>query len=99
PIRFPGLKVSVTTEESREINFNQQPKVIISASGMCDAGRIKHHLKHNLWRRECTILFVGYQANGTLGRALVEGAEKVRIFGEEVHVAAEVKELPGVSGH
>lgn len=99
PIRFPGLKVSVTTEESREINFNQQPKVIISASGMCDAGRIKHHLKHNLWRKECTILFVGYQANGTLGRTLVEGAEKVKIFGEEVHVAAEIKELPGVSGH
>ena len=99
PIRFPGLKVSVTTEESREINFNQQPKVILSASGMCDAGRIKHHLKHNLWRKECTILFVGYQANGTLGRALVEGADKVKIFGEEVHVAAEVKVLPGVSGH
>ena len=99
PIRFPGLKVSVTTEESREINFNQQPKVIISASGMCDAGRIKHHLKHNLWRKECTVLFVGYQSEGTLGRALVEGAEKVKIFGEEIQVAAEVKELPGVSGH
>ena len=99
PIRFPGLKVSVTTEESRAINVNQQPKVIISASGMCDAGRIKHHLKHNLWRRESTILFVGYQSAGTLGRALVEGAEKVKLFGEEVHVAAEVLELPGVSGH
>lgn len=99
PIRFPGLKVSVTTEESKEINFNQQPKVIISASGMCDAGRIRHHLKHNLWRKECTVLFVGYQAEGTLGRALVEGAEKVKLFGEEVLVAAEVKELPGVSGH
>ena len=74
PIGFPGLKTAVTGDESKMINFNEKPKVIISASGMCDAGRIKHHLKHNLWRPECTILFVGYQSAGTLGRSLLEGA-------------------------
>ena len=71
PITFPGLKLSITSDESRAINFNEQPKVILSASGMCDAGRIKHHLKHNLWRRESTILFVGYQAVNTLGSCLL----------------------------
>ena len=81
PIRFPGLKLTITGEESKMINFDHEPKVIISASGMCEAGRIRHHLKHNLWRPECTILFVGYQAVGTLGRVLLEGAESVRLFG------------------
>lgn len=99
PITFPGLKLSVTSEESKAINFDERPKVIISASGMCDAGRIKHHLKHNLWRKECTVLFVGYQAVGTPGRALVEGIPQIRLFGEEVQVNAEIKVLPGISGH
>ena len=99
PISFPGLKTSVTSDDSKAINFDDDCKVIISASGMCDAGRIKHHLKHNLWREECTILFVGYQAIGTLGRALLEGASEVKLFGEPVHVAAEICQMPGISGH
>lgn len=99
PISFPGLKTAVTSDDSRAINFNDKPKIIISASGMCDAGRIKHHLKHNLWRPESTILFVGYQSVGTLGRALVEGAQQVKLFGEEIEVRAEIHVLAGVSGH
>lgn len=99
PIGFPGLKTAVTSEDSKAINFNDQPKVILSASGMCEAGRIKHHLKHNLWRPESTILFVGYQAAGTLGRALAEGAENVKLFGEEIEVRAKIRTLAGVSGH
>lgn len=99
PIGFKGLITSVTSDDSREINNDNRPKVIISASGMCEAGRIKHHLKHNLWKPENTILFVGYQAVNTLGRSLIEGAKKVKLFGETVYVAAEVKQLPGISGH
>lgn len=99
PISFPGLKIAVTSDASRAINVDERPKVIISASGMCDAGRIKHHLKHNLWRPESTILFVGYQSVGTLGRALVEGAKEVRLFGEEIEVRADIRILAGVSGH
>lgn len=99
PIGFTGLKISVTSDDSRRINEDFKPKVILSASGMCDAGRIKHHLKHNLWRPESTILFVGYQAVGTLGRALLEGAKEVRLFGEEIEVKAEICRLPGISGH
>ena len=98
PIQFPGLRVSLTSEESKAINEDQRCKVILSASGMCEAGRIKHHLKHNLWRPECTVLFVGYQARH-LGRALVEGASKVRLFGEEIEVRAQIRRLAGVSGH
>ena len=99
PISFPGLCTSVTADDSKAINFEIEPKVIISASGMCDAGRIKHHLKHNLWRKESTILFVGYQAIGTPGRTIVDGAEKIKIFGEEIAINAEIKQLPGISGH
>ncbi len=99
PIKFPNLNLSVTTEESVAINADPTPKVILSASGMCEAGRIRHHLKHNLWREESTILFVGYQAEGTLGRALLEGARTVRLFGEEIAVNAEIAKMDGISGH
>ncbi len=99
PLRFPGLKLTTTSEESKQINFDEKPKIIISASGMCEAGRIRHHLKHNLWRRECTVLFVGYQAAGTLGRKLIEGAECVKLFGENVEVNARICALEGISGH
>ena len=99
PIQFPGLRVSVTSDESRMINADREPKVILSASGMCEAGRIRHHLKHNLWRPECTILFVGYQAVGTLGRTLIEGATDVKLFGEPIEVQAEICQLTGLSGH
>lgn len=99
PISFSNLKVSVSSEDSKMINFDTESKVIISASGMCDAGRIKHHLKHNLWREESTILFVGYQAKGTLGRSILEGAESVKVFGEKIEVKATVKSLPGISAH
>lgn len=99
PISFSGLKLAITSEESKEINFIDTPKVIISASGMCEAGRIRHHLKHNLWRPECTILFVGYQAMGTLGRSIVEGAEEVKLFGETIQVRARIRQLAGLSGH
>ncbi len=99
PITFPGLNLSITSDESKAINFNDEPKVILSASGMCEAGRIRHHLKHNLWRPECTILFVGYQAIGTLGRTLVEGATEVKLFGEPVEVRARITSIKGLSGH
>ena len=99
PIAFPGLRLSITSEESKEINFDPEPKVILSASGMCEAGRIRHHLKHNLWRPECTILFVGYQAVGTLGRTLVDGADEVKLFGEQIEVRADIRKLTGMSGH
>lgn len=99
PITFDGLITSESSEDSKAINFDPDPKVIISASGMCEAGRIRHHLKHNLWRPECLILFVGYQAVGTLGRSLFEGAKKVKLFGETIHVNARIEYLPGISGH
>lgn len=99
PLLFPGLKTTVTSDESKMINFDEKPKVILSASGMCEAGRIRHHLKHNLWRSESTICFVGYQAVGTLGRKLIEGAESVKLFGENVEVNARIETLKGISGH
>ena len=99
PLTFSGLKLAVSTDESVAINFDEKPKVIISSSGMCEAGRIRHHLKHNLWRRECLILFVGYQAEGTLGRMLCDGVKNVKLFGEDIEVNAEIKMLDGISGH
>ncbi len=99
PIGVSGLIPAVTSDASKAINADKRPKVILSASGMCEAGRIKHHLKHNLWKSENTILFVGYQAEGTLGRKLLEGANQVTLFGETVQVKAELVELQGMSGH
>ena len=99
PLDFPNLKFTRNTADSQMLNEDKSPKIIISASGMCDAGRIKHHLKHNLWRRESTILFVGYQAVGSLGRQILEGAETVKLFGEAIEVKAEIARLAGVSGH
>lgn len=99
PLVFPGLKTTITSDESKEINLSDSKKVIISASGMCEAGRIRHHLKHNLWRKECTICFVGYQAIGTLGRKLMDGAESVKLFGESIEVNARIEVLQGISGH
>ncbi len=99
PIWSDGLTLSVTSEESKLINMDPNPKVILSASGMCEAGRIRHHLKHNLWRRESIILFVGYQAEGSLGRKLQEGAKNVKLFGEDIAVHAEIAMLHGTSGH
>lgn len=99
PLDFPGLKFTKTAEESKTLNVGSGSRIIISASGMCDAGRIKHHLKHNLWRKESSVVFIGYQAEGTLGRRLTEGAKKVRIFGEEITVNARVEMIEGFSGH
>ena len=99
PLEFSGLKFTKTAEESRSLNENNEPAIIISASGMCDVGRIKHHLKHNLWNPKSTILFVGYQAPGTLGRAIVDGAKKVKLFGEEIAVNARIEYIEGYSGH
>ncbi|HHW32431.1 MAG TPA: MBL fold metallo-hydrolase [Clostridiaceae bacterium] len=99
PLDFPTLRFTRTAEESKKLNNNTESKIIISASGMCEAGRIKHHLKHNLWRQESSIIFVGYQAEGTLGRKLLDGAKKVKIFGEEISVNAHIEMLEGFSGH
>ena len=99
PLEFKNLHFTRSTEESQALNSDRKPKIIISASGMCEAGRIRHHLKHNLWNPKCSIVFVGYQAEGTLGRKLVEGAESVNLFGEEIQVNAEIVNLEGFSGH
>lgn len=99
PLTFDSLTTTVTADESRDLNRREGSAVIISSSGMCEAGRIKHHLKHNLWRRESTIVFCGYQANGTLGRSILDGAERVTIFGEQIDVRASVRKLEGISGH
>ena len=99
PLEFPGLKFTISAEESKELNAREEPCIILSASGMCDVGRIKHHLKHNLWKENSTILFVGYQVPGTLGRSIVDGAKKVKIFGEEIAVNARIEYIEGYSGH
>ncbi|MDO5695188.1 MAG: MBL fold metallo-hydrolase [Eubacteriales bacterium] len=99
PMLFHDLHLTESTEESIELNRSPEPKVILSASGMCEAGRIRHHLKHNLWRKESTILFVGYQAEGTLGRALVNGKKMVKLFGETIAVNASIENVRGLSAH
>ena len=99
PLWFDDLRIATSQQESQALNDDKTPKVILSASGMCDAGRVRHHLKYNLWRPECTVLFVGYQAVGTLGRKIHDGAKSVKLFGDEVAVHAEITALPGISGH
>lgn len=99
PLHFENLVFTKSVAESQQLNQDESPKVILSASGMCEAGRIRHHLKHNLWDEKNSIVFVGYQAQGTLGRVLVDGAQEVRIFGELIHVGAEICDLKGFSGH
>ena len=99
PLLFQGLKTTITSDESRQINFDTKPKVILSASGMCEAGRIRHHLKHNLWRADSTIVFVGFQVPGTLGHSLLNGVKEVKLFGEQIEVHAKIMNLPGLSGH
>jgi metallo-beta-lactamase family protein len=99
PVDFPTLELSRTVDESKAINESDEPSIIISASGMCEAGRIRHHLKHHLWKENSTVLFVGYQAVGTLGRRLVDGEKQVRIFGEDITVNARVEYIEGFSGH
>ncbi len=99
PLEFPGLEFTRTADESKELNERDEASIIISASGMCEVGRIKHHLKHNLWNPNSTILFVGYQAPGTLGRRLVDGEKRVTIFGEEIAVNARIEYIEGYSGH
>ena len=99
PLDFKNLKFTRNTADSQMLNNDKSPKIIISASGMCEAGRIRHHLKHNLWDSRNSIVFVGYQAEGTLGRLLVEGAKEVRLFGETIMVGARIYNLEGFSGH
>lgn len=99
PLSFPNLNISQSVDDSRALNFNPTPKVIISSSGMCEAGRIRHHLKHNLWRPECSVLFVGYQAEGTLGRMLLDGIKAVKLFGEEISVKSQIHNFRALSGH
>jgi metallo-beta-lactamase family protein len=99
PLDFKNLKFTRTSEESKQLNFDRTPKVVISASGMCDAGRIRHHLKHNLWDAKSSVVFVGYQAEGTLGRAILDGLKEVKLFGDTIHVNAEIYNLEGFSGH
>lgn len=99
PLDFKNLRFTRSTEESMFLNADKHPKVIISASGMCEAGRIRHHLKHNLWNPKSSVIFVGYQAEGTLGRLIVDGEKEITLFGETVHVNAEIHNLEGFSGH
>jgi metallo-beta-lactamase family protein len=99
PLTFPNLTFTDSTDDSKALNSDSTPKVIISSSGMCEAGRIRHHLKHNLWREECSIVFVGFQVDGTLGRMLLDGAKKVELFGEEIPVLATIHDFTGLSAH
>ncbi|WP_243309934.1 MBL fold metallo-hydrolase RNA specificity domain-containing protein [Fundidesulfovibrio agrisoli] len=99
PFSLPNLRFTLTADESRSINSMDGPAIVISASGMCNAGRIKHHLRHNIWRKGASIVFVGYQGQGTPGRKIVDGAKTIKIMGEDLQVAAKVWTIGGFSAH
>jgi len=100
PLSFDGLRIIETSEDSKRLNDDKTPKVIISSSGMCDAGRIRHHLKHNLWRQECSVVFTGFQALGTMGRTIVDGIESsVSLFGEEIAIRCQIHNFRSMSSH
>ncbi len=99
PLFFKNLHFTQSVDESKALNISTEPKIIISASGMCEAGRIRHHLKHNLWRNNAAVVFVGYQADGTLGQRLKSGEKEVKILGEEIKVNAKIYSIEGFSGH
>jgi len=100
PLAFDGLCIVESSEDSKRLNDDRTPKVIISSSGMCDAGRIRHHLKHNLWRQECAVVFTGFQALGTLGRIIVDGMESsVSLFGEEIAIRCQIHNFRSMSSH
>jgi len=99
PFSFPGLSLSKTQDESRKINAIESHAIIIAGSGMCTGGRIKHHLKHNIWREEASLIFIGYQAEGTLGRKIVDGEKEVKIFGQTYRVRAAIYTIGGFSAH
>ena len=99
PFSVPGLAYTPKTDDSKAINEQKGPAIVISASGMCNAGRIKHHLRHNLWRKGASIVFVGFQAVGTPGRRLVDGAKSISILGEDISVEAKIFTIGGFSGH
>jgi metallo-beta-lactamase family protein len=99
PFKLPNLKFTLTADESRAINTTDGPAIVISASGMCNAGRVKHHLRHNLWRKGASVVFVGYQGQGTPGRKIVDGSKTIKILGEDVQVAAKVWTIGGFSAH
>lgn len=96
---FPGLVITRNVEASKEINKIKNGAIIIAGSGMCTGGRVKHHLKHNLWREECSVIFVGFQAKGTLGREIVDGKDEVEIYGERIKVRAKIYTINGFSAH
>ena len=99
PFNFPGLVITRNVEASKEINKIESGAIIIAGSGMCTGGRVKHHLKHNLWREECSVIFVGFQAKGTLGREIVDGKDEVEIYGERIKVRAKIYTINGFSAH
>jgi len=99
PLNFPNLEFTASVNDSKALNYDPVPKIIIASSGMCEGGRIRHHLKQNLWRRECAVVFVGYQADGTLGKMLLGGEKKVELFGEEIAVRASIYNYSGLSAH
>ena len=99
PLQFPGLRMTRDTEASKAINYERMPCIIMASSGMCTGGRIKHHLRQNITREESTIVFVGYQANGTLGRQILNGDREVRIHGRMWPVRAQIEQISGLSAH
>ena len=99
PFHFPGLHFTRESAESAALNKIKSGAIILAGSGMCTGGRVRHHLKHNLWRPESSVVFVGYAASGTLARRIIDGAKEANIFGEQVPVRARIYTINGFSAH